>query len=81
MCGAAVSREDPHFRLRLPANLKRQVEVAAKANSRSITAEVVDRLGKSFGSSLEDGGDLTKEVDLIQQRLSKVRDALAAKQK
>jgi plasmid maintenance system antidote protein VapI len=71
-----MSREDPHFRLRLPVGLKQQVETAAKTNSRSVTAEVVDRLEKSFGQPLEEGGDLLSEIDSIQQRIANLRIAL-----
>ena len=43
-----MAREDLHFRLRIPAELKSQVEEAAENNHRSMTAEIVDRLENSF---------------------------------
>ncbi len=45
-----MAREDPHFRLRLPADLKARVEEAARASGRSINAEIVQRLEASFGA-------------------------------
>lgn len=43
-----MAREDLHFRLRIPEDLKNKVEEAASLNRRSMTAEIVDRLEKSF---------------------------------
>lgn len=43
-----MARDDPHFRLRLPADLKARVEEAARAANRSINAEIVQRLEGSF---------------------------------
>lgn len=45
-CG--MSRDDLHFRLRIPPALKARVQAAAAANRRSMTAEIVDRLEQSF---------------------------------
>lgn len=35
---------DPHFKIRLPADLKAKLEKAAEENGRSVTAEIVHRL-------------------------------------
>jgi len=43
-----MAREDLHFRLRIPEDLKAKVEVAAAENHRSMTAEIVARLYESF---------------------------------
>lgn len=43
-----MAREDLHFRLRIPEGLKRRIEDAAASNSRSMTAEIIDRLENSF---------------------------------
>ena len=43
-----MAREDPHFRLRIPQDVKEFVEEAAHVNRRSITAEIVARLRWSF---------------------------------
>jgi len=61
MC--VMARDDPHFRLRIPEALKDQVEVSAKANNRSMNAEIISRLERSF--DLDDG--LTALTDRLQE--------------
>lgn len=39
-----MSRSDPQFNLRIPAELKLSIEEAAQRNKRSATAEIIDRL-------------------------------------
>lgn len=43
-----MAREDPHFRLRIPEDLKQRIEAVAQTNRRSMTAEIVERLRDSF---------------------------------
>lgn len=43
-----MAREDPHFRLRIPEGLLEKVQAAASEHKRSATAEIVDRLERSF---------------------------------
>lgn len=43
-----MSREDPQLRIRLPIELKEKIEIAAKENTRSMNAEIVQRLEMSF---------------------------------
>ena len=43
-----MAREDLHFRLRIPEDLKNRVEKSATDNHRSMTAEIVARLQRSF---------------------------------
>jgi Arc-like DNA binding domain len=45
-----MSRDDLHFRLRIPEALKNQIEKAAAANKRSMTSEIVARLEGSFAT-------------------------------
>ncbi|HDN5110993.1 TPA: Arc family DNA-binding protein [Salmonella enterica subsp. enterica serovar Chester] len=47
-----MSREDPQLRIRLPIELKEQIEAAAKANNRSMNAEIVKRLDDSLLSEI-----------------------------
>lgn len=50
-----MSREDPQLRIRLPIELKEKIDYAAKSNSRSMNAEIVQRLDASFlNEMLED---------------------------
>lgn len=46
-----MSREDPQFKLRMPASLRDQADQAARAAGRSLNAELVARLEASFLSS------------------------------
>lgn len=46
-----MSREDPQFKLRMPASLRDQADQAAKAAGRSLNAELVARLEASFLAS------------------------------
>ncbi len=48
-----MSRTDPQFNLRLPDDLREKVRTAAKANRRSVTAEILARLEKSFVETKE----------------------------
>ena len=43
-----MARTDPQINLRVPADLKKKIELIAVENSRSINAEVVQRLEQSF---------------------------------
>lgn len=43
-----MSREDPQMKIRLPADLKDQIEASAKEVGRSMNAEIVARLQESF---------------------------------
>lgn len=46
-----MAREDLHFRLRIPEELKQKIQSAAEANRRSMTAEIVSRLADSFDTN------------------------------
>ncbi|MBT8767567.1 Arc family DNA-binding protein [Metapseudomonas boanensis] len=50
-----MSREDPQFKLRMPIELRAQVEQAAKNSGRSLNSELVARIEGSFvgASTLE----------------------------
>lgn len=43
-----MAADDPHFRLRIPVELRDLLKRAAEANRRSINAEIVARLATSF---------------------------------
>ncbi|MDH1337415.1 Arc family DNA-binding protein [Comamonas thiooxydans] len=44
-----MKQTDPQYKLRLPQDLKDQIEAAAKEAGRSMNAEIVARLEGSFG--------------------------------
>jgi bacterioferritin (cytochrome b1) len=43
-----MAREDLHFRLRIPEELKQRIETHAELNHRSMTAEIISRLTDSL---------------------------------
>ncbi len=56
-----MARTDPQFNLRVPIELKQQVENAAKESGRSINAEAVFRLEQSFRNEIGDLGSMPTE--------------------
>lgn len=58
-----MSNDDAHFRLRIPRHLKEWVEENAKANNRSINAEILSCLEFVKGNNFKDTADLMREVD------------------
>lgn len=61
-----MARTDPQINLRVPAELKKKLEILAIENSRSLNAEVVNRLETSiesgFGSTHIPTEDLMMEL-------------------
>ncbi len=45
-----MSREDPQVNFRLPAELLQRLRFSAATNNRTVTAELVSRLERSFDS-------------------------------
>ncbi len=70
---AAMTRDDPQMKIRLPAVLKDRVVDAASANGRTMNAEIVLRLEQSFS-----GGDVRSVMTAIEQRLTALERAVAA---
>lgn len=72
-----MSREDPQMKIRLPSDLKDQIEASAKAAGRSMNAEIVARLQASFPDSLNislpamtmRAGELPLDVDRLLKSL------------
>ncbi|ENX41530.1 Arc family DNA-binding protein [Acinetobacter sp. NIPH 2100] len=67
-----MSNQTDHtiVRLRVPPELKKQIEEAAEYNNRSQSAEMVARLEKSFDTSID--SDLVKDIKItmLQNQLS-----------
>ncbi|QZA80849.1 Arc family DNA-binding protein [Deefgea piscis] len=62
-----MTREDPQFKLRVPAELREDIEVAAKANNRSMNAEIVARLQSTFNSEAKVSNlDLSQIIDAVR---------------
>lgn len=51
-----MAKDDPHFRLRIPADLKTRVAEAAQRNNRSVTAEIVAALEEKYPEEAFDLG-------------------------
>lgn len=71
-----MSQQKP-FPLRMPDELRSQLEQQAKSNNKSLNAEIVSRLSHSF---IEIGEDQAKanayELKSLKEKLARVRDAL-----
>jgi hypothetical protein len=68
--------EDAHFRLRLPADLHRQLAELAEKNHRSINAEIVARLQSSLDLDAYDIAGIADDLEKLQDRVSKIEDRL-----
>jgi len=70
-----MARDDPYFRLRIPEALKAKVEAASAASQRSMTAEIISRLERSFDlddglTELDEGfTDHEKRIDLLESQV------------
>jgi plasmid stability protein len=87
-----MSREDLHFRLRIPEDLKKRVEVAASENHRSMTAEILARLestflldralGKAanspFAAQIETAARTQETLELVRDLTKQMREATEA---
>lgn len=63
-----MARSDPQVNIRLPADLKARLEVAAEAAARSLTAEIIVRLESSFRHGIHPERGAV-ETDQAQVRL------------
>lgn len=71
-----MSREDPQLRIRLPIELKEKIEDYAKANNRSMNAEIVQRLDGSFLTEVPEDEVISAEEAI--QIVNRARDELSA---
>lgn len=60
-----MARQDTQINVRIPEQLKAQLDEAAAANRRSLTAEVAQRLQDSFN-----GADPGPEIDYLLKKLA-----------
>lgn len=74
-----MARDDPHFRLRLPEDLRDKITRAAETGRRSINAEVVARLEASFsGPGVTSAPAVINMDDLARRALDDALEALLA---
>lgn len=62
-----AKRDDPQFRIRLPADLKKKIEESAKAFGRSLNTEIEQRLDFTF-NALREG--LTSDLKYVEQEVA-----------
>ena len=66
-----MARNDPQMNLRVPMELKEKIEKSALDNGRTITAEAVHRLEKSFSEPHRVSVDFDKNsAEIITQMVS-----------
>ena len=69
-----MARSDPQMNFRIPAELKEQLELAAKDNNRSLTAELINRLDESLNAvSYDSNKDIHAKLDNIYLEVLKQR--------
>ncbi|HCK30139.1 MULTISPECIES: Arc family DNA-binding protein [Acinetobacter] len=70
-----MSRADPQINIRVPIELKKEIEHAAIENSRSLNAEVVHRLQDSLSRGKVNKSDLSTEelMEELSSRLEKFK--------
>lgn len=67
------SDEIVQVNFRMPAALKERLEDAAASNHRTVTAELVARLERSFMTAREiTSADIAEEIQAIRQRLDRI---------
>ncbi|MBF7694149.1 Arc family DNA-binding protein [Acinetobacter pollinis] len=72
-----MARSDPQFNLRVPIELKQKVEGAAKESGRSINAEAVYRLEKSFDAPVSlNSTDAEMMTKIVASSMKKLIDEL-----
>lgn len=59
-----MAKDDLYFRLRIAEELKQRIAAAARANDRSMTAEIIARLSASFSIDDVDPND-AELVDIV----------------
>jgi hypothetical protein len=73
-----MARTDPQINVRLPSKLKERLVAAAQANTRTLNAEIVNRLEASFRRAAgrtdeEQQSELAKEIREFRSTVEKLR--------
>ncbi|EBS2928030.1 toxin-antitoxin system HicB family antitoxin [Salmonella enterica subsp. enterica serovar Hvittingfoss] len=79
-----MSREDPQFKLRLPADLKAKLDQRAKMNGRSINAELVQIVQAAVSAPSPVSGYRDEEerlASLISEQVKEVAADILRKEK
>ncbi|WP_275789119.1 Arc family DNA-binding protein [Pararhizobium gei] len=65
-----AKQTDPQFKMRLPADLKKQLEEAAHNNDRTISAEMIARLRLSFDAATD--FDILNEIKALRDDFARL---------
>lgn len=77
-----MARNDPQINIRIPEELKAQLDKFAKENRRSLTAEIVARLEQSVGTGNTDiafhelAHGIMKDAHTLYEQLKMTQDQL-----
>jgi hypothetical protein len=72
-----MSTPAPTFKLRLPPDLRRDLERAAATHERSLTGEILARLEASFPPLPDQVRSLASETAALQARVGTLEDAVS----
>lgn len=61
-----MSREDPQMKLRLPADVRDRIKLAAEQNNRSLNAEILARLEDSFDGNQQLWDSVNRIADMME---------------
>lgn len=67
-----MARTDPQINIRVPAELKKKLELLAVENSRSLNAEVVTRLEQSLCENTPTHQTATLEVEMDIKEIKEI---------
>ena len=67
-----MARTDPQINIRVPAELKKKLELLAVENSRSLNAEVVTRLEQSLSGNTLTHQAATLEVEMDIKEIKEI---------
>ncbi|RAX42379.1 Arc family DNA-binding protein [Rhizobium tropici] len=75
-----MAREDLHFKLRIPEDLKRRIAAASRASERSMTAEILARLEASFVAAISPAeapdaelADILADIERLKLKLIRLK--------
>lgn len=73
-----MQRADPLFKLRLPRDLRALLEEAAMQHGRSVTAEILARLGSTFPAQPDKVTLLEAQLVQLAERVLQLEKLMAA---
>ncbi|EAB8787699.1 Arc family DNA-binding protein [Salmonella enterica subsp. enterica serovar Haifa] len=74
-----MTKRNPQFNVRIPPELKAEVEALAEKNKRSINAEVVAALEKAVAESKQEKKSYTYTMTYSKEDMERFREAMSSK--